>query len=125
MSPEIGHWILNENHEIVKATLMEWARWFEAPGNKIVERTPLDDYVISTVFLGLDHRWGGNGPPILFETMVFLTKDWNKIKKGKRRQQLPDQEAERYCTWDEAKKGHRRFVWKYRGGEVIEGGGAA
>jgi hypothetical protein len=26
---------------------------------------------ISTVFLGLDHRHFGDGPPLLFETMVF------------------------------------------------------
>ena len=25
---------------------------------------------VSTVFLGLDHRWGG-GPPVLWETLVF------------------------------------------------------
>lgn len=26
---------------------------------------------VSTVFLGIDHRFGGDGPPVLFETMIF------------------------------------------------------
>lgn len=35
------------------------------------------DYRVSTVFLGIDHNWG-EGPPLLFETMVF--RDWPKWK---------------------------------------------
>jgi hypothetical protein len=30
-----------------------------------------DGVEVSTVFLGLDHDLSGNGPPILWETMVF------------------------------------------------------
>ena len=26
---------------------------------------------VSTVWLGLDHNWNPNGPPLIFETMVF------------------------------------------------------
>lgn len=26
---------------------------------------------VSTIFLGVDHRWGDDGPPVLWETMVF------------------------------------------------------
>lgn len=54
---------------------------------------------ISTVFLGLDHGWG-DGPPSLFETMVFGGA-W-------------DQDQERYCTWDEAEAGHKATVEKIR-----------
>lgn len=122
MSPDIGHWILDENHDPVKATLMQWAQWVEVFENKIVEQTEIEGYMISTVFLGLDHNWSGQGPPILFETMVFRAADWHEPDKDKRR--LVDQDMNRYATWDEAKKGHRRFIWQYRGGEIIEGGAA-
>jgi hypothetical protein len=122
MSFELGHWILDENHDIVKATLMEWAQWMEVHSNKIVEQTKIEGYMVSTVFLGLDHNFAGKGPPVLFETMVFRSEDWDEKDPDKR--QLPEQDMNRYATWDEAKKGHRRFIWQYRGGEIIEGGAA-
>lgn len=50
---------------------------------------------VSTVFLGLDHSYW-DGPPILFETMVFGG--------------ALDQEQERYATEEEALAGHERWV---------------
>lgn len=50
---------------------------------------------VSTVFLGLDHSFG-EGPPVLFETMVFGGKH--------------NEEQWRYCTWDQAEVGHRQVV---------------
>ena len=51
------------------------------------EITP--DVYVSTVFLGLDHGYTVDGPPVLFETMVFSGQF--------------DQEQERYATWAEAR----------------------
>jgi hypothetical protein len=48
---------------------------------------------VSTVFLGIDHNYKGKGRPVLFETMVFGGP-------------LTDYQ-ERYCTWEEAEKGHQ------------------
>ena len=49
--------------------LMKWARWYET-----ADRHVGDDLIkgarVSTVFLGIDHSFH-NGPPILWETMVF------------------------------------------------------
>jgi hypothetical protein len=53
---------------------------------------------ISTVFLGLDHNFG-QGPPLLFESMVFGGED--------------DGEMVRYSTWEEAETGHKLLVEKY------------
>lgn len=50
---------------------------------------------VSTVFLGLDHGWGG-GPPLVFETMVFGGA-------------LAD-ECERCSTYTEAEEMHARWV---------------
>jgi hypothetical protein len=54
---------------------------------------------VSTVWLGLDHHFG-DGPPIIFETMVFGGVD--------------DQAQERYCTEAEAIVGHEHWVRSQR-----------
>ena len=72
------------------------SEWFESATNRIVAQTQIDTAeLVSTVFLGVDHSFG-EGPSILFETMVF-GGNWDL---GQRR----------YSTWDEAEKGHRRVV---------------
>lgn len=58
---------------------------------------------VSTVFLGLDHAFGGN-TPVLFESMYFPDPS-----------RPYEDDCERYCTWQEAVEGHRRMVLKYGG----------
>jgi hypothetical protein len=50
---------------------------------------------VSTVWLGINHNFSRQGPPILFETMVFA-------KHG----MMIDLYCQRYSTEDEAKEGH-------------------
>ena len=90
------HYILNKDHEIVEVSLMEWAEWLEDFEKKRVAVIDIGESRVSTVFLGLDHRFSGEGPPILFETLVFGGP-------------MAD-EMDRYCTWDEAVKGHADMV---------------
>lgn len=74
--------------------LLEWAKWLEN-ADRHVKLTEQGDVRVSTVFLGLDHSWG-EGPPVLFETMVFG---------------VPGNDfQERYCTWEEAEVGHDQAV---------------
>jgi hypothetical protein len=97
-----GQYILR-GHEAVPAELMPWAEWFEtAREERRVASDELEGGVlVSTVFLGLDHsRW--QGPPLLFETMVFTGPH--------------DGWQDRYTTWDEAEAGHRRVVEALREG---------
>ena len=54
---------------------------------------------VSTVFLGLDHRFWGEGQPILFETMIF-GGPFND------NQTMYCDYQERYCTWGQAETGH-------------------
>ncbi len=90
------HWIL-DGHEPVEATLEEWGKWFEGGHNyRKVALTDRGSIRISTVFLGIDHDFGGSGPPILFETMIFGGEH--------------DEYQERYTTWDQAEAGHKRAV---------------
>jgi hypothetical protein len=48
----------------------EWGRWFETADRRVA-RERVGQIEVSTVFLGLDHDHSGNGPPQLFETMLF------------------------------------------------------
>ena len=101
------HYILNEDKSVtICHSLTEWAEWFERTDRR-VERTNVPEFGadVSTVFLGLDHQWG-NGPPLLFETMIFGGG--------------MDGYQERYSTWDEAVEGHARVVDKVKTQPVKE-----
>lgn len=71
--------------------LMEWARWME-DANRHVRVEKKGDVRVSTVFLGLDHSFD-DGPPLLFETMIFGGPH--------------DGFQERCSTWEEAEKQHQ------------------
>lgn len=87
-------YLLNEKIPIPCTDFIEWATKMET-NNRTVAKTEINDILISTIFLGLDHGFG-KGDPILFETMIFGGKH--------------DQYQERYETWEEAEKGHKRAV---------------
>lgn len=87
--------------------LVKWAGWIEGVGGieqRRVGRDTVGRFLISTVFLGLDHNFG-EGPPVLFETMIFELETEGP---------LADLFMARYCDWDEAKAGHDRVVEKVR-----------
>lgn len=81
---------------------IDWSRWHANIGNRMVARDKKDDVTVSTVFLGLDYQFG-DGPQLLFETMVFGGKF--------------DDECERYSTWDEAEAGHKAMCAKVFAGD--------
>ena len=93
------HWIL-VNDKLKVVDLMTQAKWFEdkkSPG-RITEQTYIGKVLVSTVFLGIDHSFGGK-VPILWETMIFESK-----KKALQEYQV------RYSSLKEAKKGHKYAV---------------
>ena len=75
--------------------VLEWGRWFEAADRHVAQTVLRSGVRVSTVFLGLDHSFGG-GTPALFETMIF----------GGRHNEY----QERYATWEEAEEGHEQAV---------------
>lgn len=95
-------YILDGHNPIVENDLIKWAKWFEK-ADRHVAKDNVDNFSISTVFLGIDHSFGDESKPILFETLVFGGK--------------LDGEMERYSTWEEAKKGHKEMVNKVKKGE--------
>jgi hypothetical protein len=106
--------------------LIEWAMWMETADRRVFY-TEVGEYYVSTVFLGLDHSFGrfiggGDGVPILFETMIFLSEashmtgeplaDWTTRAAALRDaadQTLVDYQR-RYATWTEAERGHEDAV---------------
>lgn len=79
--------------------LLVWARWFEAADRAVEQTTISEDVKVSTVFLGMDHQFG-DGPPLLFETLIFGGEH--------------DDNMQRYSTWPQAKKGHSQVVKEER-----------
>ena len=86
-----------KNGEVVKAkNEQEWSAWFENIDNRRIDYTEINDEVyVSTVCLGIDHRFGREGAPVIFESMAFG---------------LGNERQDRYCTVAEAKEGHERMV---------------
>lgn len=70
------HYLLRgrEPYEVDTTTregLLAWARVFETMDRTVAyDKLPLAR--VSTVFLGLDHNFMDEGPPDIFETMIFV-----------------------------------------------------
>ena len=100
--------ILDANNNVVhEPDVLKWAKWHEEYRNtrRRIGRDSVGESDVSTVFLGLDHSFGGE-PQIWFETLIFggPHADW----------------MERYATYDEAKRGHERVVARLRDGLAPE-----
>lgn len=95
-------YILIGQTPVPEPDVLKWADWFET-ADRVVFRTEMASALISTVFLGLDHRHFGDGPPILFETMIF--SDGGEVV-----------DMWRCSTWLEAEAQHQRAVeeWEKR-----------
>jgi hypothetical protein len=66
-----SRYILNSVGEpVTESDLLTWAKAFKNSDRK-VKQEHVGPFLVSTVFLGLDHNFS-EGPPILWETMVFL-----------------------------------------------------
>jgi len=81
----------------------EWALLFEDTEHRIIGRTELPGGCrVSTVWLGIDHSFGG-GPPLIFESMVFGPDS------------SIDLDCQRYSTREEAELGHSEMVTRWTG----------
>lgn len=94
-----AYFVLNEDNEPVEVDIFEWSDFVADPDNTRVSKTKVDDYVISTDFVGRGDMWGDR-PTEFFETTVY--KDGIKYNEF----------TSDHSTWDEAKLGHLRIVDK-------------
>lgn len=92
------YYTLDENKNPVPVDMWEYAMKHQQVTHVAKDVLEIDGVSVrvSTVFLGLNHAWGEDMPPILFETMIFGGEH--------------DQYQERYNTWDEAVEGHKRAM---------------
>ena len=90
--------------------ILEWGVWFQTSIEERIVKQDGDEgtgWWVSTVFLALDHAFM-NGPPVLFETLVFAPKTVPPALAEL------DGQMERYSTWEEAEAGHRRMCARVR-----------
>jgi hypothetical protein len=80
MVPRRPRWyILNPDKTVSPVEdMMAWAAWMDDDSDPMKRRVDFTDIGtngnlvgVSTCFLGLDHNFRFEGPPILFETMIF------------------------------------------------------
>src|SRR5262245_27781330 len=87
----------DKGNPIPEPNLRKWGEWFDKH-DRVVKQTYFpspwegkDAILVSTIFLAMDHRLSGSGPPILWETMIF---------RGEH-----DQYQERYSSLEAARQG--------------------
>ena len=89
------YYILKNGEPVKCANVIAWGRWFEgADDERRIAATEIGDVRVSTIFLGLDHGYGGTVQ--LYETMIFGGDH--------------DGYQERYATRAEAEAGHAAAV---------------
>lgn len=97
-----NHYILAgpDGRTVKVVDLLEWARWLEVERTaRTVGKTNIGPFLVSTVFLGLDHNFG-EGPPVLWESMIFTDGLRSKL----------NYHADRCAgTWEQAEAMHDKM----------------
>lgn len=86
-------------------SMWDWAIKIEARDMTeygIIGNTRIDDVRVSTVWLGLNHNFWGDGPPLIFETMIFGLDVSDEEE--------PSEYQFRYATKEAALAGHDQAV---------------
>jgi hypothetical protein len=96
-------------------TLDEWCKLAIQVDAKRVALSAVGPYVVSTVWLGLDHGFSlyEDAPPIIFESMVFARGGWESDRDARGRKEddaFMEFDMERYSTEQQALDGHRAMV---------------
>ncbi len=93
------YYILDGHEAVTVPDMLTWGQWWETADRRGAVVSG-GDAGKTTVFLSMDHNFGGRGAPLLFETMVFGGP--------------LDEEQERYADWSQAEQGHKRMVKRVR-----------
>lgn len=102
-----------------------WSTLFNDWDYRQIADTQVEGFRVSTVWLGIDHGWREDMPPIIFETMVF--GDEVEMEIFGRTQTVhvsADEFSRRYSTEPEARLGHSEVCDEIRalfaGADAVE-----
>lgn len=99
-----GKYILKNRKPVEIQDLYRWGRWMESAKRRVRKTTLPNNIDVSTIFLGLEHNFGMDGAPIVFETMVFRGDDGGGDER-------------RYTTYADAVAGHKKIVQAIKDGK--------
>lgn len=100
---------LDDQEQLVPVDIVNTtAKWDPHGVWKPIQET-VDGFMVSTVFLGTDHRFG-DGPPLLWETMVFDHRDDPR--------DMIDIYCERYESAKAAREGHQVAIQWVKDGKA-------
>jgi len=109
----IGTYILQDGKPMPIRDSFAWANWMEK--HRFTETVQHDWHcgvMISTVFLGLDHNYGPNGMPILWETILFA-------RTRKSRQCFNQTFQCRYTSQQDADNMHQHIIKLFKSGYSV------
>lgn len=91
------HWYVLDakGNPVVETDLLTWAAWADTANRAVAKTQVSEEVMVSTVFLGTDHQLG-EGPALLYETMIFGGPE--------------DGFQAKYSTREAALKGHEEAV---------------
>lgn len=93
------HYVLVDGEPVGVEDVLLWARWYEQTfetGERHVADDTIGEVWVSTVFLGTDYNFLGEGPPVLWETAIFEKDEVVDIR--------------RYSSREAAERGHTEVV---------------
>jgi hypothetical protein len=85
--------------------MLDWVRKHADLDYKVVAQHWIRGWMVSTVWLGINHRFTGDGPPVIFETMIFPPGD--EMGDGT---VWSEQYMDRYSTEAAAQAGHDQAI---------------
>jgi len=93
------YWYLVGHKAIPTNDVKKWEKSWHPVSKRVVAQEMVEGVYVSTVFLGIDHSFGGD-VPLLFETMIFPHEEATNAYG----------EQWRWPTWDAAEAGHKAIV---------------
>lgn len=84
-----------EGNPVAEPDTLKWGKWMQDAERRVAFDQVTPQVRVSTVFLGLNHSFGGD-IPVLYETMIFGGPN--------------DQYQNRYATREAALEGHKHAV---------------
>lgn len=101
-------WYILIGRRVFKTDMAGYMKWSikrnGAASESLAFTTVSPNIKVSTVFLCIDHRFFGEGKPVVFETMIFGGEH--------------DGAQDRYTTYNKALDGHKKMVHLAREGLV-------